>query len=385
MKIQLIENANRRNHLKSLSEQLETATEAFLAVAFLRVSGLNRLMPALRQACSQGTVQILVGTDFGLTEPRALKQLMELAKEVGRKRLSVSLVMPRASASAIFHPKYYRVTTGKRQWIVSGSANLTSGGLRDNAELSFAVSLPATTSFYKQCRSYERRLLRTEKHVPLSPASLEAYEERRPSSRQHHDFSIADREVLYKALERFRAQNGKKGANKKSKNYKTYRSSIIRLSKTGSSREFERLYTSLVGRGGGFHSSGLDRNKGPAIKNYRRTSRHIRFLIDHLAESPDDLFRLHKKRLKKKPIKGFGTNTVTEILNALAPKRFAVVNRSSIDAMSQLSLDLPAPINFKPDDYGIFCRLADNLCAECSLKDLSQLDFFFHTAFDWKD
>src|SRR6476620_1595231 len=101
-------NTKSRDHRTSIAAALRESDNTFIAVAFLKQSGLANLADELEAALKRGAQLTLVtGTDFWLTDPEALKRLYALKSNYS----SLDLRIFRRSASATFHPKYYRFLT----------------------------------------------------------------------------------------------------------------------------------------------------------------------------------------------------------------------------------------------------------------------------------
>ena len=126
--MRLISNHESKSHLSSIIQLLEIADEIIFCVAFLKMSGLHILIDALRKRNIKSTFYI--GTDFYLTEPKALRKLYEDNHKVFITK----------KERATYHPKIFYFKKDNEIELIIGSANLTSGGLESNIEASFNVS-----------------------------------------------------------------------------------------------------------------------------------------------------------------------------------------------------------------------------------------------------
>jgi HKD family nuclease len=108
---------------------------AALASAYLTRKGWGLLRPALEKAvAARGrTVRLLVGIKDYFSEPRALEAVHRLVKASGGR------LQARISRNPRFHAKAYLFERGGKTTVIAGSANLTSGGLRVDGELSIQV------------------------------------------------------------------------------------------------------------------------------------------------------------------------------------------------------------------------------------------------------
>jgi HKD family nuclease len=104
--------------LAALTAGLEDATACDIAVAYAKSSGVAGILELLPKP-----TRAVVGLGFGLTDPDAI-ELLATAAEVR---------VVTASASR-FHPKLYLAHRSDELVVLSGSGNLTMGGLCDNNE-----------------------------------------------------------------------------------------------------------------------------------------------------------------------------------------------------------------------------------------------------------
>lgn len=111
-----------------LSERLGAALEGSdrleFAVAYAKSSGVGQLLGMGLPRRSRA----VVGLGFGLSDPLAIERLDECGVEV---RCAVGSSVLDATT---FHPKLYLASHPRELIVLSGSANLTGGGLRGNVE-----------------------------------------------------------------------------------------------------------------------------------------------------------------------------------------------------------------------------------------------------------
>lgn len=114
--------------LRRLRKHLKKATHVDIAVAWAKPC--NAVGELEISAKNNTKIRIAVGLSYNSTDPTTLDRLKEFAD----LRIGTSLsngIFP----NGIFHPKYYCFRTPKRIICWVGSANLTNGGFRSNAEL----------------------------------------------------------------------------------------------------------------------------------------------------------------------------------------------------------------------------------------------------------
>jgi HKD family nuclease len=125
--------------LQAVRATVDTADEALLCVAFANEAGVNLLAPALERAGRR--MRLLSTTAFGGTTAAALDRAAALGADVR------VLNLPRGT----YHPKLYLVWHGDDARALVGSANLTSGLLR-NAEVAVVLSGRADAAALAQLR-----------------------------------------------------------------------------------------------------------------------------------------------------------------------------------------------------------------------------------------
>jgi len=389
MSIQLIHNERDQDHLRTITSKLKTATDTFIAVALLRQTGLGQFVEPLKKAINNGCVVMLIGTNMD-TDPEVLQQLLKLSKKVGRKKLTLHIIRWDALGSAIFHPKYYRMSKGKKHSIIVGSANATGQGLTRNEELSVCISETGSTAFVRSCKTYEKRLLSHRGCKVLSKTLLEEYRSQRPrlrkAARNLADLTSADKERLLRARAKYLSDaDARYWAGVKDECYQDDLPHLFDdLIRTKGKRDFTEVFEDIIGT---FHSSGLDRSKGNILKNHRVAVSLVKEIMANARKTPEDLFAIYydKRDQYGDKLHGFGTNLVTEFMNVCEPKRFAVVNNRSVGLLKSLGLSkIRHPGSFTPADYGEFCFLARDLQEECGFEDLARLDHFFSWSYSWE-
>ena len=105
-----------------LKKHLKKATHVDIAVAW---AGPCDAVDELEISAKNTKIRIAVGLSYNSTNPTTLDRLKEFA----------DLRIGTSPSNGIFHPKYYCFHTPKRTICWVGSANLTNGGFRSNAEL----------------------------------------------------------------------------------------------------------------------------------------------------------------------------------------------------------------------------------------------------------
>jgi HKD family nuclease len=144
-------------HDKHIVKLIENSDEVWIAVAFLTHSGLNKLIDKIQLLINaEKSVYIIAGQNFGHTEPRALRVLMNMFEG----KVYAKLYLDKADqGNKVFHPKLYIFRTISNYTIISGSANLTAGGLTSNNECSLQVIADESDTVCKEALDYMKELI----------------------------------------------------------------------------------------------------------------------------------------------------------------------------------------------------------------------------------
>ncbi len=138
-----------------LTAALADATHVSVAVAFVQMSGLHLLLPALNAARHRGAhIRVLTSTYLDTTEPQALRSLLSLA--------GVELRVQDGAQG--FHAKVHLLVRrhDKVGWI--GSSNWSRSGLRDNLEWNTLIDDPRR--FEEAWRSFDELWRRDDARLP---------------------------------------------------------------------------------------------------------------------------------------------------------------------------------------------------------------------------
>lgn len=116
------------DHAISLNSLLsrDNIEQVIFNVAFVKTSGIHLIYDGLKKIGSKGT--IFAGIRNGITSIQAIFHLIDVGMNV--------YLVDTGSSNIIFHPKLYVFEFDNYYEIIIGSANLTSGGLNSNIELS---------------------------------------------------------------------------------------------------------------------------------------------------------------------------------------------------------------------------------------------------------
>lgn len=138
MEIEFTDNIT-RTLLDILKPSIEKADEIKMGVAFVKYSGFSLIQDDIMKClANKGKVEFVVGLDFRITEPKALRAILEMAKCGSNVKL-FCFSNPSSDDTPVYHPKIYLLRREDRIVISIGSSNLTSGGLRDNVEVNAII------------------------------------------------------------------------------------------------------------------------------------------------------------------------------------------------------------------------------------------------------
>lgn len=399
----LVRNDASVRHLDSLERVIDGATDIAIAVAFVKSKGLGRILSRLRKRLAVGaTVEMFVGTDFCVTEPSALKDLLDLAKS--QPKLSVLVAKP--DARATFHPKTYLGADAKGARAMVGSANLTGGALVTNEEISVIWDMHLADPLLAQLRSVFDGYRANSRFEPLDGIVLERYRRRFKTEEEarnriakeiatidadifdlaslaslHAEFSRDREEVL--ALEKRRRDR---------KAALVVQRRIARMAKirdlSAQDREtFEGLFRDLVTSGDGhrhlWHSGDIHRRGQEALSDPDGTIALFALAGKVAAQPPEEGYA--KVRKPAAVIGGIGINMVSEILCTFAPERYAVFNGNTAAALRAVGASPPASITlFSPQAYARMCDVIEAVRRRIGGEDLSDADAFLNWIYQKK-
>lgn len=197
--MKIISNKESENHFKIISDLLDRAEEIIFCVAFLKSSGLNTIIEKLK---GKSKSKFLIGTDFYLTEPTALRRLYNEGFEVYLTQKD----------KATYHPKIYYFKTGQEITLIIGSTNITSGGLKTNIETSILLNTQVNSTVDIE---FQKTILDFNEHsVLISDKVISDYEKRYSAYRNRHskadlEFQLDLQKLLEEELKRQEQEENK--------------------------------------------------------------------------------------------------------------------------------------------------------------------------------
>jgi len=137
-------NAGKNNHKRLLIDLIGKCDSAILCSGWLKLAGVQALLPAIDAALERGA-------RIELYSNRAQTPDDVLAALATRQALAHRIV---DDTRRHLHTKLYYFQTADLYTAVIGSANITIGGLRDNEELSIVHSGTVGDATFVQVRQY---------------------------------------------------------------------------------------------------------------------------------------------------------------------------------------------------------------------------------------
>lgn len=392
-----ITNINISNHLDTILKHFEEADEIFMATAFLKMSGLNLLFLHIKKHIIQNKpIHIIAGKNFGLTEPDALHKLYDEFSFYNKAKFYLDKAEGNQS---IFHPKLFIIKKDNKGIIISGSANITSGGLIKNKEASVEIETTISTSIWKETLIYFEELCNKNNAEPLNLIVINRYkdfynEQKRIRDQQKispikksSEFNF-DYEKLKKRLKDYKVDNYKEKFKQREKDYQLARQLLNEIVESNrlTQNRFEEIIDFLVGKSGQtalWKSGSMNRHKTKVYdcKNEFRTL--VAFIKENQSLSSKVVFSKAKELVKN--VYGGGINYVTEIMMTFQPEKFANLNDNPITVLKK-----EAGVYFKAtstsyngEDYQEYCSITKEICDQLELKNMLEADSFFNEIY-WK-
>nr|WP_315245532.1 phospholipase D-like domain-containing protein [uncultured Flavobacterium sp.] len=392
-----ISNNNDSNHLQYILKNFEEADEIWMATAFLKLSGLNLLLPAITKHVKlNNPIHIIAGQNFALTEPKALRKLFDLSVNYSKTRIYLDKA---EGEQTIFHPKLFLFKKASEAIIISGSANITKGGLATNKEASLLIKTNPTTSSWKDTISYFEEMCSIQNAEPLNLMVINRYidffnEQKRirvnqkaSPTKKSSDYSF-NYDKLKKRMNDDKVENLEEIFSERKKDYKNAQILLNEIvdSKGLTQYRFEEIIDLLVGKKGQsalWKSGSLFRHRKKVYNCKKEFIRLVKFTKDNQNSSSRLVFEGAKELVKD--VNGARINYVTEIMMTYQPERFSNLNSNPITVLKE-----EAGVYFKShsasyngEDYHEYCLIIKEISSELGLNNMLEADSFFNEIY-WK-
>jgi HKD family nuclease len=399
MSVKLIINSHENSHSERISELIQTSNEVFISVAFLKDSGLNEILPFIKDGLTKGTVfKIIAGQHFALTEPKALWTLFKLFKATN-SILHLAHLTPKET----FHPKMFLFQTKKDVTIIVGSANLTSGGFVNNFECSLSYSGTIKDLVWQESKQFFDELFKGNS-VKASRMEILRYEKFYFDQKSIRDrmkaapkYTKSTLNFNYLKLKQHlnnynKAEREQRFIDRMDSYAKAKQVLNKMLNSTNMSKSlFSDLLDELVGGSEKhiqyWHSGGLSRGKTGKNGNqgiYDRWKYFIK-LVEFVKVNKDKsaayVFEYGKKLLNNIP--GAGVNYLTEIMMTYNPDNFANMNNNPLKVLrteAACNIKASAP-SYNGEEYEEYCELILEINSELGLRNMLEADSFFNDVY----
>lgn len=392
----LIGNAEDEVHRDEIRRRLAHAMHFVCIVAFAKTSGWNLIADAVAKRAAQGLeATFVIGLDFYQSDPRVLRAILRLRSKATASGGAISLYLGGPSRKTL-HPKVYWFNGPGGQAMIIGSANMTSGGISTNHELSALLTGSAARqqAWLKQwiddrieakdiVEATEARIKRYERCRNIHQAAMMIAERQAARAVKAEDGHIITLQAL---LVEMRADERDEGFDQsmalRRRNLPKARAQIAVLGRKPDLNRsaFLKAYEKLIGY---WHSGGIARGKNLVAGRSARFQAALRALAAVRSDDPAVLFDLLRTHFEKIP--RAGTNVITEILHARDPARFPVMNQNSVSGMRLANITgyprAPSKTSVDGARYARFAADAERLRRSLGLADLSELDALFNYAY----
>jgi superfamily II DNA or RNA helicase/diadenosine tetraphosphate (Ap4A) HIT family hydrolase len=181
--------------LAEMTDRLAKAVQLDMAVAFAQKTGVRALQPHFVDLLARrGRVRAVIGDYLDITEPDALRLLLDLASapEV-RPRVELRVFQTVGAGKVGYHPKGYVLYAAPGEGVTAyvGSSNLSASAFGENVEWNFRIVEPGGI---RSVRDAFEDLFRHPATVPLTEEWIDAYEARRRSRPLPEDASAGRRQ-----------------------------------------------------------------------------------------------------------------------------------------------------------------------------------------------
>ena len=158
------------NFFKTLKTELQTADQADFMVSFIRWSGLQLLLRPFDELHRNGKkIRILTSSYMSITEPKALRRLMEM------ENVEVKVFQ---SGHISFHTKAYLFSRlSNLHTVIVGSSNLSKSAISHGYEWNVKLPDAHHTPIYQYARQFFEEMWNDARAVPLTEEFINQYED----------------------------------------------------------------------------------------------------------------------------------------------------------------------------------------------------------------
>lgn len=382
------------NHLVTFSKLFNDAENIFIAVAFLKNSGVKLFEKHIIEHIEKGKeLTIVCGLDFFQTDPNALKYLNNLTKSHN----NLKLLIQEHSENKTFHPKMYVFFNKDKVSLIVGSANFTNGGFTSNFEISLYNEILIGSEEYTELINTintikNLTIICDEEKISTYTRKYQIYKRNEKSAIKKSQeeekliFTLNTSLIQSELAKYFNDNKEQENYLLRKKNYIKAKE-ILEIIRTQNidNEIFYNYYEALVGKEGQkslWHSGSLFRAKAKVKKHHLNFKEMLNEIHKNLNNKPDEILSKTIKFFKGESIhkvKGIGINVVSEIFNTYAPEKFTVLNQNPIKSLKYFGYeDFPHSQSFKPNNYKDFNNLIFSLMNSFNLESPGQVDHFLN-------
>ncbi|AXI00980.1 DNA helicase [Sporosarcina sp. PTS2304] len=160
-----------RHLIKDLTTLTAEADTIYWLTAFLMKTGVNEVLPALREAATRGAeIKILAGDYLSITQPDALQLLID--------ELPTAEIHLVESGGTSFHPKAYLFKSADQSTVIIGSSNLSKSALTNGVEWNLYAPSTVDAELFETAADEFMKMFLSPNTVKLNKEQIERYRER---------------------------------------------------------------------------------------------------------------------------------------------------------------------------------------------------------------
>jgi HKD family nuclease len=386
---ELILNDQHESHRIFLNGLLQSAEEIYIAVAFLKMAGIDFIRPHLNGGAR---LTIIAGINFGITDPVALTALLNITKS----NLNVRGFMGRQDIRTVFHPKLYLIKDRNFCHIISGSANLTAGGMSKNIESSIYHRCTFDDQIWKDSLAFFNACVSPAQADLISTRVIAMYlnyfKKQKLVNDQADPFPDIDSPFydLKKLKSRYLKLNQELLTSQLEKKQDRYNEAKKVLEEIAAkplpATRFQYLIERLIGgekktKDKLWASNSMFRQKTAILKQQAKFRKLINTIKSSLAENPEVIYR--KAKAESMYIYGLGANFIGEIMMTYDYEKLPNFNTNPVTVLIEDGkVDLSRYTNsYNQMQYLAYYNIIHEIVHSLDLKNMLAADSFFDSIY----
>ncbi len=293
----------------------------------------------------------------------------------------------------VFHPKLYLFRKNEDFIILTGSANLTEGGLQSNIECSLLVTSNKNDNAWKEALLFINKILSTDFSQEATATVIKQYEtyyeQQKLINRQSKGIPVRTKsqinfsQNLNTLFKEYDNKERDKIFKEKMSNYNEAKIVLDKIANDNSltEKKFIDLLDVLAGKAGKnklWHSGSLHRKRDLIYPNYKEFQELVRYVKKHSSDSAASVYSMAKNMIGK--IDGAGPNYVAEIMMTYNPNDYANINKNPLTVLREKGgLNLKASsTSYNGIDYQEYCEIVKEINKKLGLRNMLEADSFFN-------